>query len=497
MKQYLRRINSSKSVNSEDYPPWVTKLCYEDLCVPITDIVNQSLQEAKYPTLYKQAEITPVPKHNSPASPKDYRPISLLWHVGKVAENFINKQLRAFLLPKLHSNQFAYMDGVGCTDALVSLLDDVTRILDNDENIGSQLILYDFSKAFDMMQHSLLLSKLRRFDIPKPMIHLIADYLTGRVQCVHLKQHKTRSATTKCDVGVPQGTLLGPTLWLAFVDSLQFQHGISIKYADDTSTLLPLPYQQTETTTNTPTAISFLPSIIGQALIDECHRWSCDNQMQLNACKTKVVNISLRKSLNMIGTYLVDGTHQIEIEEYAKLLGVHIDSHLSFSHHVETIKRAANKKCHGLLLLKRAGVKQPSLVMLYKSQTLPTITHSSAAWYPYTTDYQQKDLEKSQKLALRIIFPEIESYAERLAAAGCLNTLNETLKSICRSYATKVKETTSHPLHDRLPKRPAGVRFPRRLRQLDLYIPKTRTVKGEKMSCVIHCIYSECDTCTC
>ena len=203
VKQYLRRINSSKSVNSEDYPPWVTKLRYEDLCVPITDIVNQSLQEAKYPMLYKQAEITPVPEHNSPASPKDYRPISLLWHIGKVAENFINKQLRAFLLPKLHSNQFAYMDGVGCTDALVSLLDDATKLLDNDDNFGSQLILYDFSKAFDMMHHSLLSSKLRRFEIPKPMTKLISDYLLGCVQCVHLKQHKTRSATTKFDVGVP------------------------------------------------------------------------------------------------------------------------------------------------------------------------------------------------------------------------------------------------------------------------------------------------------
>ena len=132
---------------------------------------------------------------------------------------------------------------------------------------------------------------------------------------------------------------------------------------------------------------------------------------------------------------------------------------------------------------KRASVKQPSLVMLYKSQILPTITHSSAAWYPYTTDYQQKDLESSQKLALRIIFPEIESYSERLAAAGCLNTLNQTLRSICRSYATKVIDNTSHPLHDRLPKRPAGVSFSRRLTQSDLYITRTRTVKGEK--CVL------------
>ena len=78
--------------------------------------------------------------------------------------------------------------------------------------------------------------------------------------------------------------------------------------------------------------------------------------------------------------------------------------------------------------------------MPYKSQILSTITHSYAAWYPLTSDYQHKDLKSTEKLALRIIFPEMESYGERLAAAGC--TLNETLK-VCTSYATKVKENAA------------------------------------------------------
>ena len=120
--------------------------------------------------------------------------------------------------------------------------------------------------------------------------------------------------------------------------------------------------------------------------------------------------------------------------------------------------------------------------MLYKSQIFPTITHSSAAWYLYTTDYQQKELESSCKLALRIIFPEMESYCERLAAAGCFKTLNETLTLVCTSYATKVKENASHPLHDHRQKTPAGKHFSGCLSELDIhvYIQSTRTVKREK-----------------
>jgi hypothetical protein len=78
VKQRLKILNTGKAVNSQDYPPWITKMCHEDLCVPITNILNHTLREARFPSLYKQAEITPVAKHSSPASCKDYRPISLL-----------------------------------------------------------------------------------------------------------------------------------------------------------------------------------------------------------------------------------------------------------------------------------------------------------------------------------------------------------------------------------------------------------------------------------
>ena len=86
------------------------------------------------------------------------------------------------LLPKLHANQYAYLNGVGFTDDLVSLLNDITKLLDDDKNVGTQLILYDFSKAFEMMQHNLLINKLKEFMLPSKLISLISNYLDERTQ---------------------------------------------------------------------------------------------------------------------------------------------------------------------------------------------------------------------------------------------------------------------------------------------------------------------------
>ena len=101
----------------------------------------------------------------------------------------MNRRLRDKLLPKLRSKQFAYMQGVGCTDALVSVLDDITKAMDDINNIGAEMILYDFSKAFDLMNHSLLLQKLKDFELADSLIALVADYLENRQQRVVIKQH--------------------------------------------------------------------------------------------------------------------------------------------------------------------------------------------------------------------------------------------------------------------------------------------------------------------
>ena len=96
--------------------------------------------------------------------------------------------------------------------------------------------------------------------------------------------------------------------------------------------------------------------------------------------------------------------------------------------------------------------------MLYKAQIIPTLTHTAAAWYPYATGNQQEEIDNYQKHALRIIYPELEHYHQRLAAAN-ISTLNEHLDHVCRKYAQKVKDNSRYVLHHLIPKRPETIRY--------------------------------------
>ena len=145
------------------------------------------------------------------------------------------------------------------------------------------------------------------------------------------------------------------------------------------------------------------------------------------------------------------------------------------------IRTSANRKCHGLLVLKQSGVNQPSLVQMYKAQIVPTISHSAPAWYPFLSKYQQDELEKCQKLALRIIYPEVEHYEERLLAAS-LPLLNELLKLNCHNYIQQIVESTDHPLRPRLAIRDQSIRHSSRRSDKCVYIQKCRT---EKRNCAI------------
>ena len=118
-------------------------------------------------------------------------------------------------------------------------------------------------------------------------------------------------------------------------------------------------------------------------------------------------------------------------------------------------------------------------VALYRSQVRPSLTFSAAAWYPYTNNTQREQLEKTQKLALRIIFPGVDHQNERLALAG-INPLNAELDLICARYASNVYQIQSHPLHNRIPKRPESQRYSRRISTSDIYVPKLRTDKCKR-----------------
>ena len=152
-------------------------------------------------------------------------------------------------------------------------------------------------------------------------------------------------------------------------------------------------------------------------------------------------------------------------------------THLNFTQHVESITKAANRKCHGLVVLKKAGANAATLLSLYRAQIIPTITFAAASWYPFISKHLEQKIEKTQKLALRIIYPNYEHYQDQLQMAQ-IASLNEALTDICHAYATAVRGNPDHPLAKLVKTRPKGRRFSHR--QNNVYREKARTALRER-----------------
>jgi hypothetical protein len=180
------------------------------------------LTTGQYPNFWKQAEVVPVPKTPQPMLCKDYRPISLLFHLGKLAEQVLINKIRKSLNSSLMPHQYAYLPNLGTTDAILQLIDDCTKELDAASCKYMQLACLDFSKAFDRLQPSIVLQKMESLGINQHIINILHNFLKHRKQCVRV--HGCTSDLTDISVGAPQGTKLGPILWLFYVNDLSIEN---------------------------------------------------------------------------------------------------------------------------------------------------------------------------------------------------------------------------------------------------------------------------------
>ena len=165
-------------------------------------------------------------------------------------------------------------------------------------------------------------------------------------------------------------------------------------------------------------------------------------------------------------------SEQVEQTNSAKLLGVVIDDHLKFQEHSRHIIQRTRQPVHGLLTLKRHGVKPTSLVKFYQARIIPIMTYAAPAWYSFTAQHVRDTLERHQSLCLRLIYPNISSYTERLRLSG-VERLNDCLNNLCAKYTERVANDQNHRLHHLIPPTQSVNRHSARLS--DVHILKSRT----------------------
>ena len=276
----LASINPRKASGPDGIPAWLLKENADLLSDTVTDIINCSFDENRLPPSWKSADTVPIPKQKPIKDVKKHlRPISLTPLLSKVAEEFVvAEHLRPSILKKIGDNQFGAIPVSSTTYALISMVHSWTKHTDG---TGStvRVVLFDYRKAFDLIDHTLLARKLLALDLPVGVSFWIIDFLTDRTQRVKLGED-CLSEWRNVPAGVPQGTKLGPWLFILMIDDINTSNTELWKYVDDTTIAECVDKKKDSRI---------------QSDVEELITKSNQNKFQLNESKCKELRISFPK----------------------------------------------------------------------------------------------------------------------------------------------------------------------------------------------------------
>ena len=384
-EQKLSKLCVHKAMGPDNIPNCILKDFSYILAAPIAAIYNSSVRQSYVPPSWKQADILPIPKVPQVTSlVKHLRPIALTPVLSKVLESFVVSWMRR---ATVHSEtQFGDIKDSSTTLALITMLHHALQRLER-KNTYARILLIDFSKAFDHIDHNILLNKRKTNGVPQICVEWQKAFLTSRTQRVKLANAK--SDWTEVAGGVPQGTLSGPENFLNMIDDLHTDVD-DVKFVDDVTL-----YEVCNTHSQNKL----------QNAVDDIQEWATDKNMSLNTNKPKNFWFTLEKRT---WTSLV-----IERVSCAKLLGCHIMSNLSWEDHIANLVSKVSRRLHLLRELKRAGLSSKDLLTCYFSFVRSKTEYACQVWSTQPTSEQSHAVETIQRRAMQIISPH-NTYEEAL-----------------------------------------------------------------------------------
>jgi hypothetical protein len=375
--------------------------------------------------------------------------------LSKVLESFVGKWILSEIENKLDKRQYGALKGKSTTHELVDILHHWHTALDNHESV--RIVFIDYAKAFDHVDHSIIVKKLHNLGISKVLIRWVCSFLYDRKQRVKLSEIFSDWLSLKGSM--PQGSFLGPLTFLILIDDLTASCLVH-KFVDDTT-------------------LSEIISRYGRSHMDnyvsEVLDWSSNNLMNVNWSKTKEMllgNLSVNSTADLnVGGNVIQRIHAF------KLLGVFVDDKLNWNCHVNTICKKASSRLYFLKLLKRSSVSECDLLLFYFSVIRSVLEYACPAWHNSLTVAQTNHIETIQKRALCIIYGGA-SYVE-LCTKLQLPTLCCRREALCKSFFNSVLKKDSC-LNYLLPN-PRNTEIADKLRRTVEYIPgTTRTVKCQR-----------------
>jgi len=372
----LQALNVDKSPGPDELHPRILKETAKEIVLVLTRIFQLSISTEKIPNDWRQAHVTPIHKKGPRFKPENYRPVSLTSVVGKVLESIIRDQIMTYIYDNniLADEQHGFVSGRSTVTQLTETLEEWTKIL-------------DFKKAFDTVPHQRLLLKLRNYGICGQLNQWLEDFLSNRKQRVVVNNQS--SSWTGVPSGIPQGSVLGPILFVLFINDLPDCVKCSVNlYADDTKIYRSVPDTEScQLLDDDLTALS---------------NWAKKWQMCFHPDKRTVLRIGKNHPTYEYTMQNEAGIDCIlKVSSEVKDLGIIVDSDLNFEKHIQ---QATSKASRVLAVIRRTFtyLDEGTFLLLYKSLVRPHLEYGVSIWSPSKRKHINP-IEKVQRRATKLI----------------------------------------------------------------------------------------------
>ena len=400
IKTFIMSLKNTKT-EQNCVPVSILKQCSDILCVPLSILINKSFCTGVFPQILKKARITPIFKSGDPCMVGNYRPISVLHPLSKVFERSFLVRFSGFIDENrlISHNQFGFVKGKNTQDALIKFTETMYENLNNRK--VSAAIYLDLRKAFDCVHHGTLLHKLKSYGFRGVSHQWIKSYLSNRNQYVKIDHFKSESQIIS--TGVPQGSLIGPALFILFINDLSdISEEIDILlYADDTTILL---------------SDSEYENVVfkGNSNLLKIDNWLKCNRLALNVDKSSWM-LYTNRHIDTSDSHSHMNIDNLPLKFCAntKSLGVTFDSNLNFKSHIENIVGKISKTV-GVFYKIKSLVPNQVLISLYYSLVYPYLIYCVLIWGGTFRSYLDKILLLQKKIVRIITNSEYLAHSDPL-----------------------------------------------------------------------------------
>ena len=384
----ISKIPVSKATGMDGIPARILKLAVDVLSGPITKLINMVITQAIFPRCLKVAVVTPIHKKGNAEDPDNNRPISVLPILSKVVERIIKHQLVRHMTETnfLAKSQHGFRSSHSTSTCLLTLQDDLHRNLENKRMTG--IVCLDLTKAFDMMDHKILAVKLQKCFGLGTATSLLLNYLRDRIQ--HVRLGNTLSAGKEVKYGVPQGAILGPLLFLVFINDLpdSVSKCNTLLFADDTTL-----YVGSRHACNIQSALN--------ADLVAVKKWFDMNKLILNVSKTNFMMVRSRNHPEDSNVVIFVGNRRVKEVNEMKILGLKMDINLTYERHVRELSTNVKYRYRAYARIFKY-LDHDTRIILYNSTIASRLNYCDVIWDSGNKNVQQRLQTIQNRVARRI-----------------------------------------------------------------------------------------------